>query len=807
MLNFRAQYGETNCLIESCRKRLCAVWHAILIGGLISGPLLFSSAEAKQGIAQKGDANSIVLRYAEALSNSQAEAWAALDLGCLSRERSRSPGKGPLRLSPESVHQCWDDTNKSLRDMVTQQAESGVFSAVGQGVGLGLLHDRHRVTENWKEYPPAVFVSPSIVRLDGGPVPTITPVRVSPIQPIALTGLRGSETVTIKGQAVDVKIVYPDPLTAPLALRPEEIWWVNGAQRRFGPVHEVVARFILVSGLKQYGFPVDQAVLNEGLAGTPRIPTTYYGLRPEAGRRFDQPDPAHRLLKGELVPGSARWWERSEAEELVRDTLKRATHLSPTERAPILTKLLLLDPVHVASHALRGGDAYQAFLNQGMAKGRLSADEAAALERMCELYWSIQAQTWRQEMTAVSEGHEPAADALYQALASYDTIAQQARATPEQRRRFGALTRWNNDPTDAVLIHERLLKELVPGTVEYGRVLAETAWDRLQWVSWERRYDHPWLQQANREAEEAARLLQQPYDRLYAHYVQVAVESLVVPRDADRFHDRLRRVKLDLDAIPGVKGLPEQLLANDLVKALSPEAAAIVLPSSPRSPEVRDVAIHAKPPKQDIVWQWNFDQDRLGSVPFGFVGFNRPDGGASGWEVTTDGGMPNAQQQIVRSAACAKPSCVRLLVAESGRTTYPDVTVQINASRDGEAGVALAVRDADNYYSVTLQASSGVVTTRHVMNGTATILGQMTARLAAGPWHAIRVQRINFLHLDKGRLAVFVDGAQVTAVEDVVLPQEGQVGMIAFGSSEAYFDGLHVLDLVSNRTFSKPAAY
>ena len=71
----------------------------------------------------------------------------------------------------------------------------------------------------------------------------------------------------------------------------------------------------------------------------------------------------------------------------------------------------------------------------------------------------------------------------------------------------------------------------------------------------------------------------------------------------------------------------------------------------------------------------------------------------------------------------------------------------------------------------------------------------------------MRVQRINFLHLDKGRLAVYIDGAQVSAVDDAVLPKEGQVGLIAMGPSDVQFDGLHVLDLVSNRTFSKPAAY
>ena len=144
------------------------------------------------------------------------------------------------------------------------------------------------------------------------------------------------------------------------------------------------------------------------------------------------------------------------------------------------------------------------------------------------------------------------------------------------------------------------------------------------------------------------------------------------------------------------------------------------------------------------------------------------------------------------------------------RTTYPDVTVQVGTPAkpsQGEAGIAMAVRDARNYYAVTLNPLTGQVTTRQVTDGTITVLGQVTTKLANQPWHSLRVQRINFLHLDKGRLAVYVDGAQVAAVEDAVLPQEGRVGLIAIGQGEAQFDGLHLLDLVSNRTFSKPAAY
>jgi hypothetical protein len=125
----------------------------------------------------------------------------------------------------------------------------------------------------------------------------------------------------------------------------------------------------------------------------------------------------------------------------------------------------------------------------------------------------------------------------------------------------------------------------------------------------------------------------------------------------------------------------------------------------------------------------------------------------------------------------------------------------------GDAGIALAMRDNRNFYAVTLNSSTGMVTTRRVKDGQVTILGQTVAKLVSRPWHTLRVQRINFLHLDRGRLGVFVDGAQVAAVADAVLPDEAQVGLVTFGQTAAKFDGLHVLDLVSNRPLSSPAAY
>ncbi|MBL8054342.1 MAG: hypothetical protein CCU26_04945 [Nitrospira sp. UW-LDO-01] len=755
------------------------------------------------------DASRFVLHYVEALSHSRIEGWASADLGCLSLARATTD-KQSSQLAPEMARRCWDDTLHGHIEMVTQQAESGVFNATGRGIGLGLLADRHRATENWKDYPPAVFVSPPIILNQHAPTPQTTIRRISPAQSFALSNIKKDSLVSVSGQAVDIQILYPDPFTAPLALRPEEIWWVNGSQRQFGPVREVTARFIVVTGLRKFGFSADRAVMNEVLPGTPLIATTHYGLHPDNGRKFDRVNPAQPFVKGELVPGSTQWWKRTEAEPLIQAALDRAPHLSSTERGELLTRLLLIDPNHTDAHLLRGEDAYQAFLKQGIVKGGLAANDGEALKRIAELYWTIQAQTWRQELTAVAEGYEPAADALYRSLASYEALGQLRQATSEQRRRLGVLTRWNNDPTGALSIHEALLRDTTSGTAEYARILTEIAWDRIQFVSWNRRYDHPWLQQAHAEAEQAVELLMQPYDMLHAHYALVAVESLSVPRNLDQFQQQMRQVKQDLDQISGVKGLQGQLVANDLVKSLTADATTIVLPSPPRSREVLDVAVHANPPKQDIIWQWNFDQEQLGHPPTGFVILGRQGEQADGWQVQADQTIPNEAQRLVHASACETENCLRVLVATKVRTTYPDVTVQVrtpNSTDQGELGLAVAITDPANYYAITLQPGTGQVTTRRIVNDRVTILGQATAKLAPKSWHTIRVQRINFLHLDKGRLAVYIDGAQIAAVDDAILPQDGQVGFIALGPGEAEFAGLHVLDLVSNRTFSKPAAY
>ncbi|MGZ8422480.1 MAG: hypothetical protein ACXWV7_06035, partial [Nitrospira sp.] len=713
---------------------------------------------------QNGPAR-IVSQYGAALAGNRVAEWAALDLGCLTLRRQRG-------VSEQTDRTCWDDTLKVHRELVQDQPETGIFEAVGRGVGFGLLSETHRHADYWKDYMPAVVVSPAVIGKDGGPGPALEILNVSPVRQFALRNLTGQEPVRVSGRTVEVRVSYLDPLTAPLALRPGEVWWASGALRRYGPVREVTVRFVVVSGLRKLGYPVDQAVVNEALPGAPVQVGIHYGRLPHTADPGGQQNEElkKRLGAGGLVTGSARWWDRKDANQAFAAALVRAEQMPrSTERARLLTRLTLIDQADPALHTVIADDRLQTFLREGLTKSGISGPNEAVGTRLAELYWNLQAQTWRQELTEVAMGHSAAAEAFYQAIESFERVTAGEQAAPERRRQLGALYRWNNDAASALAIHEPLLKDTAPGGSLHGRRLSEVAWDRIQWLSWERRYGHPWLEQACQEAEQAVQEVEDPVDKLVAAYALVLVEALRVPRDPAHLQERLQTVKIWHDRVSGAAGIWPYLIGNDVVKALVPDGAQVMLPRTVRALDVSNVEIHAEPPRQDIVWQWNFDQDAPDALPMGFVALSTPGAEPSAWRVLPDGQTPTRGKLVVQDRPCATSDCAHLLLTDRVRAIYPDIMVQIqdlSADGAGEAGIVLAARDNRNFYAVTLNLSTGRLTTSRVLEGRATVLGETTVKLTQRPWHSLRVQRINSIHLDRGRLGVFVDGAQVAAVDD-----------------------------------------
>jgi hypothetical protein len=770
--------------------------------------LLSPGGQSTASPASSADpAGRTALQYVEAMAAGRVTAWAGLDLGCLTKGQASASTKS-------SDEACWKATLAAHTDLLADQSEEGIFGAQGRGLGFGLLDDSHRKADLWRDYPPAVFLSPAAWQRGSAPMPRIKFLKTLPVR---VTGLQISESrppVRVSVTLVELAVTYPNPLLAPLALLPGEPWWASGQIRRYGPVRDLIVRVPVVSGLKAAGYPVDHAVLSAALPETPMLLGTGGGGISEIGRTSDRPGEhvGGQELVGGLLLGSVRWWDRASASNQFAAELRDVRGLAPSpDRQTRMRRLLRLDSDDLELNRLLGQDSYRRLLNAGLAKGAIDGGDEDMRRRLAELYWTIQAPTWRQDLTDVAVGHSESAEALYRAARSLGIVVRNGDADLETVRRLGALHRWNNDSEAALRIHEGALSRLLPAQSRArGAFLAEAAWDRLQWIFWTRRYEHPWLAQAKQEAEQASALAEAPMDKLVAAEAMLVAEALSVPRQPARVQASLELVREWHGKLQKVSGLWPHLIANDMVKAFIPESATMTLPSTARSSEVLDVRIHATPPPQDLLRTWEFDKDQAGAAPQGFSAVATPAAGGAGWIVQPDAEAPTSPHVLAHKAGCATSDCFHVLLAEATGFAFPDVTVHLRiapGATDGGAGIVMAASDRRVSYAVTLNEATETVAIYRLAEGQTTLLDRTSVQLRKRPWHLLRVQRNNFAHVSKPRLSVFVDNREVYAVTDDAIPTLDRIGLVTRGTVQAQFDRLQALNLVSNQPLSSPAAY
>jgi len=762
-------------------------------------------AFASNAVSAGDPAGRMALQYAEAMAGGRVAAWADLDLGCLMKRLATT-------VADASRDACWKDTLAVHAKLLADQPEKGIFGAQGRGVGFGLLHESHRKADLWRDYPPALFVSPSVWQHGGGLPPRIKFIKILPSRSTGLQIAGRPEPLSVRVTLVELSVTYPDPLTAPPALRPGEPWWASGTIRHYGPVRDLVVRVPVVSGLKAAGLPADQAVLSAGLPETPALLGTGGGGPSEIGRTSDRPgeQAGGQELAGGLLLGSVRWWDRASAGSQFATELRDIRGLAPSpDRLARMLRLLQLDETDRELNRLLGDDLYTNLLKAGLTRSGMSAGDEETRRRLAEFYWTLQGATWRQELTEVAVGHSDVAESFYRASQSLEVVTRSGKTDLETVRRLGALQRWNNDSEAALGNHEGALRRLDQKPSRWrATLLTEIAWDRLQWIFWTRRYEHPWLAQAKQEAEQAQAMAETPMDKLLAAEAVLVAEALAVPRQPASVQASLESVRQLHGRLQKVSGLWEYLIANDLVKAFVAESATVTLPTTARSSEVVDVRIHATPPPQDLLRAWEFDKDSSGAAPQGFSATAA--GGNSGWTVQPDAEAPTSPHVLVHSAGCSTSDCFDLLLAEATGFAYPDVTVHLrttSGAAEGGAGIVMAASDRRLSYVVTLNEAAGTLAIHRIVDGQATLLSSLPVQLVKRPWHVLRVQRINFAHVSKPRLSVFVDGREVAAVTDDAIPNLDRIGLAARGAVTARFDRLHALNLVSNQPLSAPAAY
>ncbi len=733
----------------------------------------------------------LILRYAEAMASEQLEEWARLDLGCVHRQHKTKslPGTSP---SQTEFQACWDATMTAHRTLVASETEPGIFGALGRGTGFGLIHASHQHADFWKDYPPALAVSPSVIREDPkAPIPLIRVEKVLESRSAGLVIEGIHEPVNVKKVSIDVSVTYPDPLSAPLALLPHEPWWASPVIRKYAPVRNLTARFEVVTGLKALGYSVDQAVVNDALPGAPII------AKPS--------EPG-------ILPSSPQWWDRTQTQDLFEKEVEKArTTDSFQERVKKFQRLLLLDPKEPRANGLYGMDLYIAFLQEGLAKGKIKSKDKTISQKLGELYWNIQAQALRQEFTEVASGHSFAADVFYQAMPALKTALKDGKGRADMQRRLGALYRWNNDTASALTIHEQMLSN-VPQDDQARRaqILSEIAWDRLQWLSWNRRYDHPWMTQTRKEAEQSLNLAKSPIDKLMAGEALVILDALAVPRDQSRLQKHVAVVRTYHDQLSGVAGMWDHLVGNDLVKSLVPEGLEVQLPAPMRSPEVMPLEVHSRIQDRNFFKTWNFDKDKVGELPTGFSMGSTQKIATEGWRIAMETKAPSAPHVVTQSSPCQEKDCFQVLLEDEDTHALPDIVVyirELSTSGQGEAGIILAAKDTHNFYAVTLNPTDKQLSIYRVQNDKTTQLGKGSITLKKGPWHVLRVQMVNSAHVDHPLLELYVDGYETTVMAAEPVKGMGHIGLVTKGDMVAQFDRLGVIEMITSRPLSRPAAY
>ncbi len=213
---------------------------------------------------------------------------------------------------------------------------------------------------------------------------------------------------------------------------------------------------------------------------------------------------------------------------------------------------------------------------------------------------------------------------------------------------------------------------------------------------------------------------------------------------------------------------------------------------------------------EDLFKTWNFDQEPIGGLPSGFSTGSNQKESTGKWRIEADPQAPTTPHVMMQAHPCPQEDCFQVLLSDTGNLALPDIVVslrEVSSGEGGEAGIVLAAQDHQNFYAVTVNLSTNELSTYRVQNGKSSLLGKGPAKPKSGAWHVLRVQVVNSGHVDFPRLELYLDGYEVPMPEVYTIQGVGRIGVITKAEMIARFDGLRVIEMVANRTFSKPAAY
>ena len=564
----RRQPIMTNTLQPEADHRLGSpvhrMWPTLKLVGLLCGSVLLASAPvwaADPASVNEEALLSTVREYANAVGKGDQVAAGQRDFVCLhqmAQQQLLSNGNFPDPSNP--IYEWCDQRRQESHQRAIQQndrALDNVWPGPGKLVDFSDF-ERFYIAETLnQQLAPSFFVMKAIAVQEPTTPFFIEAVESGTLPHASFPSPDETRVVAAPTAFLTTKVSYPNALTAPIANAPGAEDWAVPYKKAQRVVKSVNVKWVVLSDLKQLGFPTDRAVLDLVLDG-PRGTTIPFVVDP-----------------GGYVPRSTEWFGLPESLPAIQTGIQQA-QTAPTRLESVmrLNRVLLIGPSHKPALEVFSDQLYQGFLEYGGRLNGLQLGDERLAQRFNELYWTVQSQTDRFDLSLGMEiggKSEPMpADYLYRMIPVMEALASLEPGDFNNRIRLSSTYRWTNDQMAALSAPQELLTE-VPAEQEELRaqVLLELAWARIGKVAWNRHYDDPDIQRGYEAAQKAFELTKDPLNKFTAAYAMAYSLAFHVPRDNQAMLGLLQQARDWFEKTPGSS--PQSwayMLHNDTLKGL-----------------------------------------------------------------------------------------------------------------------------------------------------------------------------------------------------------------------------------------------
>ena len=506
-------------------------------------------------------ASQVVERYSQAVAASDPIVVAQNDFVCLLKMMeagSLAEGRFPADSDPIYAW-CWDRLVQAHAEVIDQRdrALDELWPGVGKLVNFSDFKRFLIAETHTDQRAPSFFVMPQIGAIAGPPGFSMEILGAGPL-PHASFQVQGRDhVVAVPTVFVKTRIAYPNPMTSPVANEPGEMDWQVPYKKPMHPIKAVMVKWVVLSGLKQHGFPTDTAVLNMPLVSPMGTPIPFVM---EAGG-FEQ--------------NTAEYWNAQEAQAMLSEGVIRAKALPTSrERIAMLNRVLAVDPSHLAGLQAITHELYDGLLAYAARNHGVEVSDALLYQGFNELYWTVQSQTDRMDISLHMEmggKAEPTpADFLYRMIPTMEKLVDLQPGDFETRLRLISAYRWTNDQVTSIMAPQQLLSEVPKDHKQLrAKTLLAIAWSRISKVAWSRHFDDPDIIRGYEEADEAFHTTSEPLVKFSASYAKAYSLAFRPQRDNAAMLKLLTEAKEWYQKIPGANNQSwAYMLQNDTLKGL-----------------------------------------------------------------------------------------------------------------------------------------------------------------------------------------------------------------------------------------------